>query len=259
MTIFYFTSTGNSLAAAKKIGGENCGLLSIPQLMREKRFNFSDDIIGLVCPVYYFGIPKIVKKFLEKARWQSKYSFAALTCGGNAWATLYNLQKLAKKHGQHFDYMNSISTAGNYLPRFDMADTISALSAKTVGKQIRAVMMDINNQKINTPAASAGQRVIWHIAQLVAKKTMSKNMAKKYYFANESCTKCGICARVCPAGNISVSDKVTFGEKCEVCLACLHLCPQNALHLRGEKSAARFRNPDISLAEIIAANDQMLT
>jgi ferredoxin len=256
MTIFYFTSTGNSLAVARKIGGESCKLLSIPQLMRDENFVFSDDIIGLVCPVYYFGIPKMVKNFLERAHWRAGYSFAALTCGGNQFATLYNLQKLVRKHGRHFSYTSTISTAGNYLPRFDVADAISELSEKDVEKQVRAVIIDIKNRKTNTPTASVGQRAAWHAAQLVAKKTMHNNMAQKYYYTDDRCTKCGICAKVCPAGNISVSGKVVFGDKCEVCLACLHICPRNALHLRGEKSAARFRNPDVSIAEIIAANNR---
>jgi hypothetical protein len=35
----------------------------------------------------------------------------------------------------------------------------------------------------------------------------------------------------------------------------VHLCPQNALHLKNEKSGERWRNPDISLAEITRANN----
>ena len=35
MLTFYFTGTGNSLAAAKKIGGT---LISIPQAIHEKKF-----------------------------------------------------------------------------------------------------------------------------------------------------------------------------------------------------------------------------
>jgi hypothetical protein len=39
-------------------------------------------------------------------------------------------------------------------------------------------------------------------------------------------------------------------------MACLHLCPQNALHLRRERSNKRWRNPDVSLQEIIMANNR---
>ncbi|MDR2588945.1 MAG: hypothetical protein LBC67_05905, partial [Spirochaetales bacterium] len=49
MTIFYFTATGNSLYAAKTLGGK---LYSIPQLLKEGQFEFADDSIGFVFPVY---------------------------------------------------------------------------------------------------------------------------------------------------------------------------------------------------------------
>ena len=83
---------------------------------------------------------------------------------------------------------------------------------------------------------------------------MKKGTAKSY-IVNDSCIRCGICARVCPANNITVTDKVTFSDRCEVCYACLHNCPQKAIHLIKEASLARFRNENISLNDIIAANE----
>ncbi len=65
-----------------------------------------------------------------------------------------------------------------------------------------------------------------------------------------------ICARVCPANNITVTeDKVMFGDRCEVCYACLHNCPKKAIHLPVEKAGARFRNEHVSLNDIIRSNE----
>lgn len=60
---------------------------------------------------------------------------------------------------------------------------------------------------------------------------------------------------VCPADNITVTDRVTFSDHCEVCYACLHNCPRNAIHMKVEKSAVRFRNEHVSLQDIIQANE----
>ncbi|MDR2796938.1 MAG: 4Fe-4S binding protein [Treponema sp.] len=49
---------------------------------------------------------------------------------------------------------------------------------------------------------------------------------------NEKCNKCGTCSKVCPTGNIEIKDKVIFGNICESCYGCVHICPQNAIHLR---------------------------
>ena len=66
--------------------------------------------------------------------------------------------------------------------------------------------------------------------------------------------RCGVCERVCPADNVKVADMVTFGSRCEVCFACVHNCPQGAIHLKNEKSAVRFRNENVSLNEISYSN-----
>ena len=56
--------------------------------------------------------------------------------------------------------------------------------------------------------------------------------------------------------NITVDDDgVAFSDQCEVCYACLHNCPQNAIHMPVEASTARFRNEHVTLSDIIAANE----
>lgn len=75
------------------------------------------------------------------------------------------------------------------------------------------------------------------------------------YMVNDKCVRCGVCAKVCPANNITVTETgVKFSDRCEVCYACLHNCPQNAIHLTKEANTVRFRNEHITLADIIKAN-----
>ena len=85
-------------------------------------------------------------------------------------------------------------------------------------------------------------------------KTILRKDAAQGYIVNDACILCGTCAKVCPANNITVTDKVSFSNCCEVCYSCLHNCPKNAIHLKNEKSAVRFRNEHVTLGDIIAAN-----
>ena len=61
--VFYFTATGNSLYAAKHFSDAP---VSIPQIMRWTQRQFSDETIGIVCPVYAGESPKMVKQFLRE-------------------------------------------------------------------------------------------------------------------------------------------------------------------------------------------------
>jgi len=50
MTIFYFTATGNSLAAAKKISDGKAKLGSVAQVIDTPPAEYRDDAIGFISP-----------------------------------------------------------------------------------------------------------------------------------------------------------------------------------------------------------------
>ena len=93
------------------------------------------------------------------------------------------------------------------------------------------------------------------IGNTMGKAVLDKKAALSY-IVNDSCVLCGTCAKICPVGNIQVSDHVEFLDHCEVCYACIHNCPHNAIHLKNEKSIVRFRNENVSLSDLIGANRQ---
>ena len=95
-----------------------------------------------------------------------------------------------------------------------------------------------------------------------AKPHTGEGNATKYFGVakfkvTDQCTKCGICARVCPAGNIAVDDSVVFGNACENCFACVNLCPAHAIYSsRAVLRRRQYRNPVIPVEEIAAANER---
>ncbi|MFA6226475.1 MAG: EFR1 family ferrodoxin [Methanoregula sp.] len=83
--IYYFTGTGNSLAAAKTICARlgDCELVSIPSLAGSPTDIIpAADRVGIICPVYDLGLPSIVAEFAERLDLHSTgYCFAVLTMG----------------------------------------------------------------------------------------------------------------------------------------------------------------------------------
>jgi len=250
MKIFYFTGTGNSLAVAKRIGGE---LISIPQIIDKDDLHFKDDVIGIVFPVYALTAPKMVRQFLERATFEADYLFAIGTYGNSAGSTMFSLQKEAQKKGYQFDYVNSILMVDNYLPMFEIGAEIAKLPEKKTEERLVEIVNNIHVRKLNQkPKSSMPERAV---SAIVSKILTYDKFAQKY-IVNDDCNGCGTCAKVCPAKNISVQEVVKFYDHCAGCQACLHLCPKNAIHLKNEKSDVRWRNPDVSLKEIIQANNR---
>ena len=74
----------------------------------------------------------------------------------------------------------------------------------------------------------------------------------------EGCIGCGVCQSVCPVGNFYLEGGKARRKQttCEFCLVCAQNCPQKAigLSLADKNPKARYRNPHISLQEIIDAN-----
>ena len=252
MTVCYFTASGNCLYVAKRIGGT---LLSIPQLMKQDSIEIADDAVGIVCPVYAVEMPMMVKEFLQKAKIKTEYFFFVYTFGMGYAEAFAHVELTCRDKSLKLSYINAIQMVDNYLPGFEMQNQIDTLPKKNVEGQLKKLLADIESRadtpvKIN--AAVKAQMAMYQ--KMLAKRILRKDTAQEY-IVTDDCIRCGICAKVCPANNITVSDKVRFADRCEVCYACLHNCPQNAIHMKNEKSAVRFRNEHISLKDIIEANE----
>jgi ferredoxin len=250
MKTLYFTATGNSLYAAKRIGGE---LYSIPKLMEEGKFEFEDDAIGIVFPCYAWVMPRMVAEFLKKARFKSDYIFAVMTYGKLSGGALDYLAKEAAKSGIKFNYINELMMVDNYLPMFDMEDELKHAGEKGIEAHLSEIAGDIGARKNKVVKKGLGLL----IGSLLGKRFLYDNLvdgADRKFTVTDACNACKVCEQVCPKDNIKVQQKPVYLHKCDACFACIHLCPSKAIHLKKEKNSARFLNSGVKLPDIIEAN-----
>ena len=118
--ILYFTGTGNCLHVARELANEQTELLSIPQMMKQERFQFQADEIGIVYPIYGHMPPYMVRQFIQKAKLQADYKFAILTYGARKCNAAEIWDGISSKANNSFDYINTLIMVDNWLPNFDM-------------------------------------------------------------------------------------------------------------------------------------------
>lgn len=249
--IFYFTATGNSLYVAKQLSKNP---ISIPQV--KSGMSYKDVTIGIVCPVYCGEIPKTVFDFIRNTRFETEYLFLILTYGADESDSAEFTFNQCQKIGVLFDYIACIKMVDNYLPAFDMA--AEKKSDKRISEQLSAIIKDIDGRKKGFPMPTDAGRKLHKRVAMMNKIIPSVNNGSTLKITDK-CVGCKICEKVCPIGNIIVLTDYAqrLNKKCEFCLACIHNCPNHAIALKRERNPSeRYRNENITLEEIINANNQ---
>ena len=231
-------------------------MLSIPQLMRQETIIIDDDAVGIVCPVYAGEMPMMVRAFMGKAKINTNYFFFVYTFGMSCGAAFAHAALAAQAAGLTLNYVNAVQMVDNYLPIFDMEDQIRTLPEKNVDGQLEKLCAEIAARQQRPVEITAKMRLQMAMFSNRLAKSILKRDTAQHYIVNDACIRCGICAKVCPANNITVTEEgVLFSDACEVCYACLHNCPRNAIHLRKEANTVRFRNEHVTLQDIVNANE----
>ncbi len=244
--IFYFTGTGNCLYVAKKIGGE---LISISQAYKKQNQIYRDDVIGFVCPTYAVGIPRIVQKFIRNNTFQAKYSFAVMTCGGMLGSSLMQFEKLVSSQGLTLDYTNKVVMIDNYGMK-NMSEKLRNHNVQEETMVIEKIAEDIRQQKQSL--CKSNLLMVGLTKLLNFSSGLCYDKADKHFTVQtDKCVKCGLCQRICPADNISLSPYPTFSHKCEGCYACIHACPEKVISPNRYPVEKQYRHPQISLSELL--------
>ncbi|MHA1340051.1 MAG: EFR1 family ferrodoxin [Promethearchaeota archaeon] len=282
--ILFFSGTGNTEYIARYIENNLKVLIEKASNNEEKKYNqiveisrnmlekfdpndvLNYDLICLGFPIFELNSPVIVQEFLEKlpniAIGDSQknigvFFFATMGfASGNAFRKNY---KKIKNKGYIFLGGKSFKMSGsdglimmkkeakyvqnalkkNYesLPKVDefcnhIFNTLrSILDGKT-----------INQLKIKPHFSILDFLFGWifHLVYLILIKYM-----KKKYYADEKCTYCQLCIKICPVNNISLHEengkkRIVFGDKCIFCLRCINQCPAAAIQI-GKYTVGKFR------------------
>lgn len=251
--VFYFTATGNSLYVAKELDAHP---VSIAQAIHDPNKAYQADTIGIVCPVFGHEMPKLVKEFLKVSRFETDYFYILLTYGNRHGGAAELAKAYVEALGIHPAYINVILMVDNFLPGFDMEE--QRRIDKKVDEQIDRIKADLAEKKhYIAPVTEQDRAAHWEFLDRLAH---APNMFRDLYEITDDCIGCGICTKVCPKKCFHMEGQrsVWNSTECISCMACIHACPMLAIQLKmPEKNPqARYRNENISLCEIVDANNQ---
>lgn len=259
--IFYFSGTGNSLYAAKKIAEHNGEkLISIASEMNQagNSFEYSlkeNEAIGFVYPVYAWGPPEVVLSFIRKmklAGYKDNYTFSVATCGDNIGNTMKVLKSELNKKNLNLDSGFSLQMPNNYIIMFNVD------SKEVENKKLSAAEETLKDINKTIESRTKGVfKITKGMLPFILTSVINPGFNKggkdtKKFYATDSCTGCGICEKVCNAQIIKVDKKPAWKEGCTQCLACVHLCPVKAVQYgKGTEKKGRYSNPNIKVSEMM--------
>lgn len=290
--VYYFSGSGNSLVVARDIASKLDGnLIPIPSVVEKTGIRPQAEVIGIVFPVYYAeyrGVPLIVWRFAEKLEdLGPKYLFAVVTHAGGPGSTIEHLSRHLAEHGGKLSGGFTVKMDVPYPVSEKMK---KALFGKELDKtetsskvtEERQKVYDAWEGKLETIAEYVSRRKegtfethtpfvkflvsltlpLRRLIFMARYKALAEAsglsfyelvpLADKSFIVRDNCNSCEICAKVCPVGNIEITNgKPRWLHHCENCFACFKWCPQDAIVGKIVEYATRFHHPEVKLADFI--------
>jgi MinD superfamily P-loop ATPase containing an inserted ferredoxin domain len=247
-TIYYFSGTGNSLKIARDLQSE----LSAANLIRICKKNMAAncdshaDRIGIVFPVYQWGLPLMVAEFLKDLRIKpDAYVFAVANYGGGTGISFEQVEEILAAKGARLSAAFGVFMPGNmWFIRYPHKIPLTQQRLADQGEATRQIAKAVGKMAV-VPAAVSPTRTVDEERH----RAFSPYRQDEDFRADENCTGCGLCAKVCPADNIKIVDKrPVWQHQCEQCLACLHWCPNQAIQIGGlTADKMRYHHPAIKV------------
>ncbi len=235
--IFSFSGTGNSRAVAStlaRLTGDSIALINdtAPSTVTLGKH----EALGLVFPVYAWGMPRVVENFLSRLTLlgeDTPYIYMVCTCGDDIGRTDRLVARMLRRKALTLSAAWSIVMPNTYtaLPGFD-TDPTDLVQEKlaTARERISAIAPLINARQRGITDVKPG--AMPGVKTYVLRPLFNAFLTSPRRFrTTAACVGCGKCIAACPLQNITpqTDRRPTWGKNCTSCFACYHACPLHAV------------------------------
>jgi len=258
--LYYFTGTGNGLYIAKTIrkrietDGNTVTLIPINTLDLSKKITISAEHIGIIFPTYDMDAPTIVKKFANQVNVSyDAYLFLYSHSSSISKGSVHTISKILSTNN-----INVSNTFETILPPNSAVAYVSPQKIEnmlTKGKITlnRNIDMILNKTTSDKRRSSIVEDILLNTFKKFS-SSVEHFMKFKVITSDDSCNGCSTCYKACPVQNIKMFDsRPIFETHCEMCFACINLCPKKALSYgkMKKKNLVSYRHPEVTLKELL--------
>ena len=239
VALYYFSGTGNTKAVTHMLKdqfanrGINVEVFKLDDLVKKgDTLNIDKyDLVGIGYPIYGFGTPRIIKKFIKLLPNSDKqkvflYKTAAASIPINYNASSSIIRKLTIKNYTVF-YDRIIAMGSNWFVKYD--EVLVKKLYDVSNEKIKHMCSEILNEekRFYYPGSllKIGTCIIKWFEGNIGARFFGKTLK-----VNKECNQCGLCVKNCPMQNITLKDdKLKFSWSCIWCMKCIYRCPKNAI------------------------------
>jgi len=264
LLILYFSGTGNTDYVARYLAE---GLSELPvdvtlaSVERQPAASISDfDVLAFGFPVYECDSPRFLREYLQDLV-PGNGRGAFVFCTKGAWAgnaVRRNLQRLGARGYVPLGWGSVIMPGSDGLAFLSKDSRMAQAALSKDFDSLRPADHLLERMSIVLRGLAEGQSVQIHrqpLPQSLGGLLFDGLWSRLYdvigermrtrLWADERCTGCGLCERLCPTGTVSLNgDGPQFGDGCVLCMRCIHMCPTEAIQIgRGTVDKFRWRGP----------------
>lgn len=259
--IYYFSGTGNSLHTARELQRRlgDVTLLPIVGAMKARDLVSTAERVGLVFPIQALTLPATVERFLVQIDLASAdyvFFIATRICSASVFS---NGARILGRQGASLDASFSVDMAINYTPLFQVPSSEELVAMEErLQEDLDRIASFVRDKAPMQQRDGALLFVLAHtLYPLITawyRRVRFPVLARSFY-ADATCTGCGMCEKVCLADRIRLTDSGPEWQEsadCTLCFACLHHCPAGAIQIArtSSPSRGRYRHPDVAAGEV---------
>ncbi|MCC8122825.1 MAG: EFR1 family ferrodoxin [Oscillospiraceae bacterium] len=220
--IVYFSPTNTTKEIAKKVANNLSGSAKEFDITnRNDSLSFDkNDFVIIAIPVYSGRVPALAAKFFSSMRGEKTPAALIATFGNRHYDdSLLELKTIVQTNGFMVIAAAAFVTEHSVVQKFGTGRP-NAEDCKEINK-----FSDLLTSKLKS----------WDATSHIDLRVKGNPNYRKYQtipikpHTTSSCVKCGLCAKMCPAGAIPSDELQKMDNyKCITCMRCVRICPQKA-------------------------------